>query len=185
MTAQPLSPDAMRLKAIRANLAALESADWTVVHDTDGRYVLNATGPMAERQWRVCHFDHEASKDEMALISSAPDTIVFLIGLVDRAWRALRPAQKEMRRDERRGGPQVDRKNFAAEAGMLCSDPAFMVFLEDKHGLGRPLSPEKAAQKLRTLCGVTSRKEFNDDDRAAASWVQLREEFKDWKRRKR
>lgn len=184
MNAQ-LSPDAMKLKAIRANLAALPSVDWTVVHDADGSYVLNATGPMDERQWRVCSFDSDASKDEIALISSAPETIVFLLGLVDRAWRALRPAPAEARRDEVRGGPQVDRKNFAAEAGMLCSDPAFMVFLEEQHGLDRPLSPEKAAQKLRTLCGVTSRKELNDDDRAAAAWQQLREEFKEWKRRKR
>lgn len=181
MTAHQLSPDAMRLKAIRANLAALGSADWTMVHDKDGRFVVNATGPMAERQWRVCSFDGDASKDEMALISSAPETISFLLGLVDRAMRVLRPAPAEARQGEARGGPQVDAKNFAAEAGMLCAEPAFMVFLEQEHGLERPLSTEKTAQKLRSLCGVTSRKEFNDDDRAAAAWVQLRREFYAWK----
>lgn len=183
MMAQPLSPDAMRLKAIRANLASLESVDWTVVHDTDGRYVLNATGPMAERQWRVCSFDQDASKDEMALISSAPDTIVFLLGLVDRAWRALRPGHgAHDRRDGGKGEPQVDPKNYAAEAAMKCQEPAFLAFLEQEHGLARPLTPERAAQKVRSLCGVTSRKQLNDGGQSAEAWRQLRDAYAAWRK---
>lgn len=181
--ASRLSPDAMKLKAIRANLAALESVDWTVVHDADGRYVLNATGPMDERQWRVCSFDHDASKDEMALISSAPETIGFLLGLVDRAWRALRPSHGVRdRRGETRGEPQVDPKNYAAEAAMKCQEPAFLVFLEQEHGLERPLTMERAAQKLRSLCGVTSRKQLNDGGQAAEAWRQLRDAYAAWKK---
>lgn len=178
-----LSPDAMKLKAIRANLAAITSADWTVVQDGDGFLVIEALGPMAERHWRLCRFDRCATRDEVALISSAPETIAFLLGLVDRATRALRPAQGK--RDgwtQPRSAPEGDQKNHAAEAGILCAEPAFMAFLEEEHGLERPLSAEKAAQKVRSLCGVTSRKDLNNDARAADAWRQLRGEYRAWKR---
>lgn len=184
---QQLSPDAMKLKAIRANLAAIESGDWTVVHDDEGYLVVEAIGPMAERHWRLCRFDRAASKDEMALISSAPETVRFLLDLVDRATRALRQVrgeggQRGHSHGEVRREPVGRDKDFAAEAAMLCDRPVFMAFLEARHGLERPLSPEKAAQKLRTLCGVTSRREFNNDERAAAAWRQLRDDFKAWER---
>ena len=181
---QQLSPDAMKLKAIRANLAAITSGDWTVVHDDEGVLVVEAIGPMAERHWRLCRFERCATTDEVALISSAPETIRFLLGLVDRARDALRPpqAQRDGWTGQRRGPPQGDTSNLAAEAGMLCAEPAFMVFLEAKHGLERPLGPDKAAQKVRTLCGVTSRKDLNNNERAAAAWRQLRGDYRAWKR---
>lgn len=66
---------------------------------------------------------------------------------------------------------------------MKCQEPAFMAFLCECHGLvERPLSPQTAAQKLRSLCGVGSRKELNDDAAAAGRWKKLRDEFTAWKR---
>lgn len=183
--ASRLSPDAMKLKAIRANLAALQSSDWTVVHDDEGCLVIEANGPMSEQHFRLCTFDHAAGNDAVALISSAPETIGFLLSLIDRATRALRPAPPA--RDgwaglHGRAAPRGEAKNLAAEAGMLCGERAFMVFLEERHGLDRPLTADKAAQKVRSLCGVTSRKDFNNDERAAAAWQQLGRDYRAWKR---
>ncbi|WP_406871607.1 hypothetical protein WHT83_14905 [Aminobacter sp. P9b] len=178
-----LSDDAMRLRAIRVNLAAIESGDWTVVHDEEGYLVVEALGPMAERHWRLCRFDRAASKDEMALISSAPETVRFLLDLVDRARRALQPPHGgHDQRGEARGEPQTDPRNYAAEAAMKCQEPAFLAFLEAEHGLERPLTPERAAQKLRSLCGVTSRKQLNDGGQAAQAWRQLRDAYAAWKK---
>jgi hypothetical protein len=81
------------------------------------------------------------------------------------------------------GGAQArSPKNFAAEASMKCQEPAFMAFLCECHGLERPLSPQKAAQKLRSLCGVGSRRDLNNDATAAARWKKLRDEFEAWRR---
>jgi hypothetical protein len=185
MNAQ-LSPEAMRLLSVRTNLAALSSGDWTVVHDDKGRLVLEAVGLMDAKPVAICRFSSAVSKDEIAFISSAPDTVRFLLVLLDRAMKRLRdidPAlQGRNRRGDAKGEPQVDPKNYAAEAGMLCSEPAFMVFLAEEHGLERPLTPERAAQKLRSLCGVTSRKQFNDDGQAAEAWRQLRAAYAAWRK---
>jgi hypothetical protein len=52
----------------------------------------------------------------------------------------------------------------------------------ERHGLDSPATTERAAQKLRSLLGVTSRRELNSDADAAARWKRLRGEFEAWKR---
>lgn len=183
---QQLSPDAMRLRAVRASIAAIEPGEWTNVHDATG-YFIEARGPMGELM-PVCRFDAMATPDEMGFVTDAPATVRFLLRLLDRAWARLRevdPALRERRhqRDEPRGEPQAGPKDFAAEASMKCSEPAFLAFLEEVHGLERPLTPDRAAQKLRSICGVTSRKELNEGGRAADAWRALRDDFQAWKRR--
>jgi hypothetical protein len=66
---------------------------------------------------------------------------------------------------------------------MLCADPAFKRWLMDCHGLDSPATDERAAARLRSLLGVTSRKEINQTEDARARWTALRDEFRAWKRR--
>lgn len=75
---------------------------------------------------------------------------------------------------------EKNRKNFAAEAAMKLSDMRFRRFLADRHGLAEPLTPERATQRLRSVLGITSRRELNDDHAAAARWKDLRREFDGW-----
>lgn len=76
-------------------------------------------------------------------------------------------------------------KNYSAEAAMKCREPAFKVFLEERHGLARPLSDERAAGRLRSLLGVTSRAELNNGGAALERWKQIRAEFREWQGRER
>jgi hypothetical protein len=76
---------------------------------------------------------------------------------------------------------------------MLCASPAFMLFLHERHGLEKPMTAERAAQKLRSVLGVVSRREINDvrrdatgaliENPALAAWKDLRRDFQVWKGR--
>ncbi|RWC25889.1 MAG: hypothetical protein EOS27_26930 [Mesorhizobium sp.] len=176
-----LSPDATKLRAIRAALAAIAPGDWTRVHGEAGAFV-EARGEMGELLV-LLRFD-AASVDEIDFVCNAPDTVRFLLRLLDGAFREIRRlAGKPPHRNQAAGEPAAsDAKNFAAECGMKCGEPAFMVFLEERHGLERPLTPERVAQKVRSLLGVTSRKQLNDGGKAGEAWKALRGSFADWKK---
>lgn len=196
--------DTARLAQIRRQLDAIAPGNWSLVADPEGMFV-EAEGPMGELS-PVLRFNAGASSDEMQFAANAPYTVRFLLGLVDRAisfasrvaprpadadppaGRAivpdarsgLRPVAGRRHDNPPAGEPQF--KDFAAECAMKCQEPAFKAFLEDRHGLERPLTDSKVAQKVRSLCGVTSRAELNDGGRAADAWKQLRGEFADWRK---
>lgn len=169
--------ESARLAAIRARLDAIAPARWSRVHDGEGCFV-EARGPMGEL-WPVLRFDPGASDDEIMIVADLPETLAFLLGLVDRAIAKLRPQAGPGGRD----GPSPGRtpKDYAAECAMKCGDPAFRVFLEERHGLARPLTDERVAQKVRGLLGVGSRAELNDGGQAAERWKALRGEFDAWR----
>lgn len=168
--------EAARLHMIRAQLAAIEPGEWSIASDRDGNFV-EARGPMGEL-WPLARFHAGASSDEMQFLASAPSTIRFLLGLVDRAIERLRPSAPPEASPDRRGGE----KDYAAEAAMKCAEPAFRVYLEVRHGLNRPLTEDRVAQKVRSLLGVTSRRELNESAAAAARWRDLRRDFEAWRR---
>ena len=74
-------------------------------------------------------------------------------------------------------------RNFAAEAAMKVErDRRFRRFLADRYELAEPLTPERATQRLRSVLGISSRRELNDDSAAAERWRRLRNEFEGWLR---
>lgn len=167
--------DAERLRSIRAHLAAIQPAQWSLAADGDGMLV-EARGPAGEF-WPLSRFHAGASSDEMRFAADAPETVRFLLALIDRAidrMRAPDPAQGEGRRSAA--------KDYAAEAAMKCAEPAFRAYLEARHGLERPLTEDRVAQRLRSLLGVTSRRELNDGADAAARWRDLRRDFETWRK---
>lgn len=195
-----------RLSSIREALAAIAPGQWTLAADGEGEFV-EARGPMGELS-PLCRLHPGATDDEKHFVADAVEHVRFLLGLVDRAIRfasrgapaaaqPAAPAGRGMGRDARSGlrppaeeGGPVDHglrgKDYAAEAAMKCAEPAFRAFLEERHGLERPLTDSRAAQKVRSLCGVTSRRELNDrgaeGDRALARWRSLAAEFEAWRR---
>ncbi|RUM97903.1 hypothetical protein EET67_09810 [Pseudaminobacter arsenicus] len=171
--------DDARLARIRDQLAAIAPGRWTQVHDGDGCCFLEARTRTGDTL-PIVRFDPAASQDEITFVADAPETVRFLLGLVDRAITAVRG--REPHHQPARGLPATARKNYAAEAAMLCSEPAFMAFLHERHGLEKPLTEEKVAQRLRGLLGVTSRRDLNDNDDAAERWRVIRGDFDTWKR---
>lgn len=170
--------DTARLNQIRRQLDAIAPGEWSLVADPEGMFV-EEQGPMGELL-PIMRFHPGASSDEMQFAANAPYTVRFLLGLVDRAIAKLRPPRRD---NAPAGEPQP--KDFAAECAMKCQEPAFKAFLEVRHGLERPLTDDRVAQKVRSLCGVTSRKELNDGGRAADAWKRLRGEFADWRKAQR
>lgn len=167
--------DARQLAAIRDAHAAIAPGDWSRACDPDGE-LIEARGPMGELV-PVARFHASATMAEMQFMVDAPRHVGFLLDLVDRAISRLRPAEP---------APDPGKaKDYAAEAAIKCGEPAFKAWLRDCHGLEPPLSDERCAQKLRSLLGVTSRAELNDDAAAAERWRRLRDEFQVWRRRGR
>ncbi|MER9471068.1 hypothetical protein [Mesorhizobium sp. M0520] len=184
MNAVALSPDAARLKAVRAALAAIEPAVWTRVHGADGAFV-ESHGDMGEL-FVLARFD-EATVDEIDFVCNAPETVAFLLRLFDAACfqiRQLRGLPEPRRQNEPAGDVAAHAaKNFAAECAMKCKDDAaFKLFLHEAHGLEKPLTDDRVAQKVRSLLGVQSRKELNNGGRASEAWIALRGSFDAWRK---
>ncbi|WP_315920412.1 hypothetical protein [Mesorhizobium sp. SP-1A] len=168
------SAESMRLSRIRSRLVAIAPGDWSLVADGSDSFV-EARGPMGELL-PIARFAPGATADEIATICDAPADLRFLVGLVDRAIARIKPPAQSAR------PPQREPKDYAAECAMKCAEPAFRVFLEQQHGLGRPLTDERVAQKVRGLLGVTSRAELNDGGAAVDRWMGLRSEYDAWRR---
>lgn len=169
-----MTSESAHLARIRDQIAAIAPGQWSLVYDGDQRYI-DARGPMGELT-PILRFDPGASDDEISIITDLPVHLPFLLGLVDRAIERLRPAARQ---DDRQPG---EPKDFAAECAMKCAEPAFKAFMEEQHGLERPLTDERVAQKVRGLLGVTSRAELNNGEQAAQRWKALRGEFDAWRR---
>jgi hypothetical protein len=73
-------------------------------------------------------------------------------------------------------------KNYAAEAAIKAGNYRFQQFLAERHELQPPLTMERATQRLRSVLGVSSRTELNNDDAAAERWRALRGGFDAWLR---
>lgn len=169
-----MTSESAHLARIRDQLAAIAPAQWSRVYDGEGCFI-EARGPMGELL-RVLRFHPGASDDEIAIVADMPENLRLLLRLVDRAIAAMKPPAPGAE------PPTREPKDFAAECSMKCAKPVFRVFLEERHGLERPLTDERVAQKVRGLLGVTSRAELNHGDQAAERWKALRGDFEAWKR---
>lgn len=173
-----LSPDAARLKALRANFEAIAPADWTRVQGETA--FVEARGEMGE-VFTLLTFD-QATVDEIEFVCNAPETVGFLLRLLGDAFEKIRTLKGDPPlRNGAAGEPAAQSpKNFAAECALKCQEPRFKVFLEERHGLERPLTDERVIQKVRSMLGVTSRKELNNGGKAGEAWKALRAEFAGW-----
>jgi hypothetical protein len=86
--------------------------------------------------------------------------------------------------------PEKERKRFdekplAQQAGIRCNDVPFRTFLEHWIGVRIPhmeKMADESAWAVCRICGVTSRKELDTDDKAAERWHRLNEDFLAWER---
>ncbi|RWB85939.1 MAG: hypothetical protein EOQ52_20535 [Mesorhizobium sp.] len=179
-----LSPDASHLKAVRAAYAAIAPADWSRAQDENGPLIEARSG--SGERFVLARFEPAASIAEVIFMADAADHVRFLLRLLDDAFAAIREIRAGQAFDDSKNNPAAgpaqahDPKNFAAECAMKCQDPAFKVFLEERHGLERPLTDDRVAQRVRSILGVQSRNELNDGGQAAGAWKALRADFAAW-----
>ena len=169
-----MSTEAIELRKTRDRLAALNGAEWLL--SSDG-VVTSVEARTSEGRAEIARFHDATTPDEIDFFANAPHMVAFLLRLVDRAIAAARQGRLQTPAQAR--GKAV---NYAAEAAMKCGEAAFLVFLEQRHGLERPLTDDRAAQKLRSLLRVTSRKELNNDSAAAERWRTLRADYEAWRK---
>lgn len=168
-----MSVEAIELRRIRKKLAALNGDEWQLCCDGDVSFVEAKTRDGELN--KVATFHPGATPDEIDFIVSAPRMAAFMLGLVDRAIVAIRQAAPQ------RGGNSPAR-DYTTEAAMKCDEPAFKAFLEQRHGLERPLTKDRVAERLRSILKIRSRKELNENSAAAKRWQDLRADFEAWKR---
>lgn len=70
------------------------------------------------------------------------------------------------------------------QAGILCNEPQFQRFAGIRCiGPNAELCPGAAAEYLRTVCHIKSRRELENDEGAATRFAALRTEFDAWRGR--
>lgn len=165
--------DADQLRKIKDRYRALDGARWQLCCVDNRTFVEAKTrnGELIE----IANFHPGATPDEIDFLVSAPDMVGFLLGLVDRAIAASRKARPVQQK-------QRVSKDFAAEAAMKCDQASFRIYLEERHGAEGPLTADTAADALRAILRIKSRKELNSDAAAADRWSDLRADFEVWLR---
>lgn len=155
---------------------------WGLLDDTSLLLGADDQGEFLDAKGRdgslvtVLRFTGQVTPEERDCVVHALDDVRFLLMLLDRAIRALRPVQPAR---VQRAAP----KDHTTEAAMLCESPAFKRFLMEEHGLEHPATKDRTAQKLRSLLSITTRNDINSDDGARERWFALRAKFNIWKGR--
>ncbi|TCN30287.1 hypothetical protein [Sinorhizobium americanum] len=167
------SPQQKRMDAIRSRVA-LAAPEWGLKSD-GGKLCLTATSK--EGAALVATIVDGAPIDDSEMLLNAPDDLIWLLKTYD----ALAGRYRDLRRQAPRQEQQKP-KDYAAECAMKCAEPAFKKFLEECHGLERPLTDDRAANKVRFILNISSRGKLNDDPAAAARWQELRNHFDAWRR---
>lgn len=166
--------DTRHLNALRQRWGLLDGTSLLLGADDQGEF-LDAKGRDGTLV-TVLRFTGQVTPEERDCVVHALDDVRFLLMLLDRAIKALRPPRPTQE-------PRAALKDHTTEAAMLCESPAFKRFLMEEHGLESPATKDRTAQKLRSLLSITSRKDLNNDDGARERWFALRAKFNIWKGR--
>ncbi len=168
------SPQQRRLDAIR-NRLSLASTTWDITADDKGTYLVAGQGNEL-----IATVPNSANLDDRELVLRAPEDLRWTIELYGKLADRLRDAQRELARLRPR---QSEPKNYATECAMKCQEPAFRTFLEERHGLTKPLNDERVATRVRSILKIGSRADLNTDRAAAARWRDLVKSYDAWRRR--
>ncbi|ASY68852.1 hypothetical protein [Sinorhizobium fredii] len=173
MNQPEISPQQKRFDAIR-NRVDLASREWGVRSD-GSTLCLTAVGDEV-----IATIVAGAPFADSEMVLNAPADLIWLLD----AYRTLANRYRELRASPaHRPQPEQKPKDFAAECAMKCGEPAFKKFLEERHGLERPLTDDRVVTKLRSILAIRSRAELNTDPAASARWQNLRADFDAWRRR--
>ncbi|MBW9062395.1 hypothetical protein JNB71_03590 [Rhizobium herbae] len=161
-----------RLTQFRGIAAQLVGDKWTL-EASDGRTRIVTRRSTGEREL-LCTVHADVLPHEYELITGAFDLLVLFLALQDRAAAKVRDLVAAL--DDR--GKAERRKDFAAQAAMLCQSGSFQRFLGTKGG---PVADKQAADtRLKGLLSITSKKQLNDDEAARKRFLSLRGDYDFW-----
>ncbi|MDI7860950.1 hypothetical protein MRS76_03190 [Rhizobiaceae bacterium n13] len=163
--------------------AGLASPEWVRMHDAKAHRPQLAvrdggTGTVAV----IATLSRNAPYDDEHLLFNAPYYLRAAIMVAEQAFAVIRTQRATIVRLEGKVNAVAEAKDFAANCAMLCTEPAFKKFFEERHGLARPLTDQKVATRIRSILAVGSRSELNTDPAAAERWKALRADYDAWRR---
>lgn len=165
------------------DIAGLASSEWVRMLDTDAQRPQLAvrdgeTGTVAI----IATVSRHAPYDDEELLFNAPRFLRATIMVAEQAFAVIRHQRETIERLEGKVKATVESKDFAANCAMLCSETAFKKFLEERHGLERPLTDDRVKTRVRSILAVASRSRLNTNDDAAKHWIALRTDYEAWRR---
>jgi hypothetical protein len=169
--------DTIRLGAIRRRHQEA-STDWAFTVTDEGEALTARVIPV-EEPYTVLTFGKECTASDRALISHAPDDLGFTLGLLDRAFAAIRQLRKALDRNT----PKP--KDYAAECAMKVRDPDFQLFMMQVHGVDNASDPIRIDNRIKSMLRITSKKELNDNQDAATAWRELVGASEAWNKQRR
>jgi len=170
------SPDAKRLARLRAQADALPSE--LAMAYSDGLLLIEWPDPSTKKPEILASFSPSAPSDLVEQLAAAPETIRFLLNLIDRATAKIRDLQR--RQEDQPRTLRAD-GNYAANCAINCDDPLFREFMELWHGLEQDTDKGRLVGKLHQVLEIGSRRELNTDPAAAARWLDLLDAYNRWK----
>lgn len=157
-------------------LADRLAGDQWVVETDDDRVHLVAFRHMDEATI-IATFHKDALAHEIELVALGLDVARMLLDVGDRAKRIIAALRRALGREERR----ASEKNYSANAAITVKEASFWRFLEVTT-TGGPVRTETAADtRLKSVLAITSKKQLNEDARAAGRWLSLRRDYENWK----
>lgn len=118
------------------------------------------------------------------------DAALAALGGVPRADREIWVAVARLQEDGTQAAPPEPEKrkhSLAQQAAIMCGDVGFQTFLEQRYteqykrsvdALGH--NADAVAETVRAVCGVKSRRDFDQDEEAAARWQKLHGQYLVW-----
>ncbi len=170
------SPNQKRLDAIR-NRLELASKIWGINADDQGTHLL--AGESGDEL--IAIVPTAANLDDRELVLRAPDDLRWMTERYGKLAERLHAVERELKRLQL--PPQNEPKNYATECAMKCQEAGFRVFLEERHGLTKPLNDERVATRVRSILNIGSRADLNTDRAAANRWRDLVKSYDAWRRR--
>lgn len=193
---------AMRLDAIRRRHAAAHGG---LAMAVEGReYQLHGREPVSGEDGVLVRYEPHADPALVEFHAGAHEDVAFLLDILHQAFARIRDLTSEGKepaegaRPNGRPSPceapaqasgeaatgrerQTDRKDYAAEASIKLTQPAFVAYLVAHHGLEHDAPHEFAAGALRNALGIASRRDLNTDPTAAARWRDMKADFDAWR----
>ena len=120
----------------------------------------------------------DGGEHPLAAYTEGTDFAIALVELTEDS--APIDQDKRERAEEVAAGPKPRHQQTPAEGcALVCNNPIFWSFVTDE--LGLPCwSKEGAADAVRALLGISSRRELNESAERAEEWDKVRRRFVEW-----
>jgi hypothetical protein len=169
-------PQIDRLADIRRRHAEA-STDWQFALTNEGEIVSARVIPVDD-PYTVLTLAKDCTHYDRELVCHAHADQGFLLEMLDQAFTVIRTLRHAL---ERR---QPKPTNYAANCAMACKSAEFQLFMHVEHGVDNPSDFIRVENKVKSMLGIHSKKELDQDPDAAQRWLKLWRDGQDWNKRR-